>query len=94
MNKMPFFTFIFILLYVFIGIAYRIGEFDNNYILFLKKPWSFQSLYHDPIGDRDIQDVPKEQLKQFLLYCDANIFDQFPCTVETKEEVRKYLSEH
>ena len=63
MNKMLFFTFIFILLYLFIGIAYRIGEFDNNYILFLKKPWSFQSLYHDPIGDRDIQDVPKEQLK-------------------------------
>ena len=94
MNKMLFFTFIFILLYLFIGIAYRIGEFDNNYILFLKKPWSFQSLYHDPNGDRDIQDVPKEQLKQFLLYCDANIFDQFPCTVETKEEVKKYLSEH
>ena len=35
MNKMLF--FIFIPLYLFIGIVYRIGEFDNNYILFLKK---------------------------------------------------------
>lgn len=92
MNKMLF--FIFILLYLFIGIVYRTGEFDNNYILFLKKPWSFQSLYYDPIGDRDIQDVPKEQLKQYLLYCNANIFNEFPCTVEIQEETKKYLSEH
>ena len=94
MNKMLVFIFIFTSLYLFIGIVDRTGEFDNNYILFLKKPWSFQSIYYDPIGDRDIQDVPKDKLKQFLLYCDANIFDQFPCTVETKEEVKKYLSEH
>ena len=92
MNKML--VFIFILLYLFIGIVDRTGEFDNNYIFFFKKPWFFQSIHYDPIGYRDIQDVPKEQLKQYLLYCNANIFNEFPCTVEIKEETKKYLSEH
>lgn len=92
MNKML--VFIFILLYLFIGIVDRTGEFDNNYIFFFKKPWFFQSIYYDPIGDRDIQDVPKEQWKQYLLYCNANIFNEFPCTVEIQEETKKYLSEH
>lgn len=93
MNKMLGFIFIFTSLYLFIGIVDRTGEFDNNYVFFLKKPWFFRSIYYDYIGERDIQDVPKEQLKQYLLYCNANIFNEFPCTVEVQEEVKKYLSE-
>lgn len=49
MNKMLF--FIFILLYLFIGIVYSIGEFDNNYILFLKNRGHFRAYTMIPLGN-------------------------------------------
>ncbi|MDO5069757.1 hypothetical protein [Neisseria zoodegmatis] len=85
------FTFLFLLFYLFIGIVHRVGEFDYSYMFFLKKPWSFKIFYYDHIGEREISDVPKEELKKYLSYCNANIFRQFPCTLEMQEEAKKSL---
>lgn len=46
MNKML--VFIFILLYLFIGIVDRTGEFDNNYIFFLKSRGFFKAYTTTP----------------------------------------------
>lgn len=62
-------------------------------MFFLKKPWSFKLVYHDPIGERDFRDVPKEQLKNYLSYCNANIFNQFPCTLDMQREAKEALIE-
>ena len=43
MNKMLVFIFIFTSLYLFIGIVDKTGEFDNNYVFFLKKRGFFRA---------------------------------------------------
>lgn len=87
-------TFILIILlcYPFIGVVYRVGELDNYYVPFLKKPWTFRIMYYDYIGERDFSDMPEEQLREYFLYCDANMLNQFPCTLAMQKEAKKYLT--
>ena len=91
--KKRIFILIILLCYLFIGVVYRVGEFDNYYVPFLKKPWAFRIIYYDYIGERDLSDVPGDQLRKYLSYCDANMLNQFPCTLEMQKEAKKHLSE-
>ncbi len=73
------------------GVAHQTGEFGDHYVLFLKKPWSLPVMYRDPIGERDIRDVPPAQLAQYLSYCRAHLLRRFPCTVGMQAEAERLL---
>ncbi|WP_373741299.1 hypothetical protein [Neisseria sp.] len=92
MNK-KIFILIILLCCPFIGVVYRVGEFDNYYVPFLKKPWTVRIMYYDYIGERDLSNVPEDQLREYLLYCDAKMLNQFTCTLAMQKEAKKYSTE-
>lgn len=71
MKKLAFFLLFILFVYLKIGIVKGHDEFGSYNQLFIKENISFQFIFYNPIGERDIEDLDSIQFEKYKQYCIA-----------------------